>query len=143
MERNLRYKWKDSPYRLDERTLERLGLDFEIGFFESVLEKNRDSVSALFSLGELYTQNGDYAEGLAVDERLSALFPFDPTVRYNLACSLSLLDRCDDALEALRKSINLGYDDFETLQNDTDLDNVRNHAGFIELLLSVKDSNRA
>jgi tetratricopeptide (TPR) repeat protein len=138
MKRNLRYDWKDSPHAVDPGILEELASDFEIDFFEEVLSKDPDHVSALISLGELYTAAGRFQEGLEVDLKLVGVFPFEPVIHYNLACSYSLLDRKEEALEALRKAVNLGYDDFETLQNDRDLENIRDHPKFLELLLSVK-----
>lgn len=143
MKREFRYRWKDSPYRLDEAVLERLGQSFEISFYEAFLEKDPDHIPSLFALGELYTQAGRVAQGLAVDEKLSDLFPYEPVVHYNLACSLSLAGRRDEAVDTLRKAVNLGYDDFDTLTNDSDFDNIRDHPKFLELLLSVRNSHRA
>jgi tetratricopeptide (TPR) repeat protein len=143
MERELRYRWKDTSHAVDPDKLRDIGIRFEIEFFEEVLRKDPNHVAALVSLGELYTQSGRILEGLAVDEKLSSLFPYEPVVHYNLACSLSLLDRGDEAVAMLRKALNLGFDDFEGLQEDTDLDNIRDHPGFIELLLNARKSHRA
>ena len=138
MKRDLRYRWKDCQHTLAERTLENLGLAFEIDFYEGVLDKDPTHVEALIALGELYTQAGRLHEGLAVDRKLIKLFPYDPTVHYNLACSLALLSLDDEAIDTLRKAVNLGYEDFEHLQNDGDLDNIRSHPKFIELLLNAR-----
>jgi hypothetical protein len=51
-------------------------------------------------------------------------------VWYNLACSLSLLKRIDESLQALQQAITLGYDDFEFLAKDPDLDTLRRSPEF-------------
>jgi tetratricopeptide (TPR) repeat protein len=142
MKREIRFRWKDTPHAIDEERLRELGVRFEVGFFEEVLRKDPHHVGALITLGELYTESGRYLEGLAVDEKLSSLFPYEPTVHYNLACSLSLLERKEEAANMLRKAVNLGFDDFDELEKDSDLDNIRDHPTFIELLLSLRKSNR-
>ncbi len=140
MKRELRYRWKEIEHSIDQEKLDRLAADFETDFFEDVLAKNPMHVPALISLGELYTKNGRVDEGLAIDMKLSSLFPYEPVIHYNLACSLALAGRTGEAVEMLRKSINLGYDDFEAMQNDADLASVRDHPKYIELLLNLKNS---
>ena len=65
-------------------------LDFEIAFFEGLVKKNPNYVEALVTLAEAYTVGGRYADGLKMDLRLARLCKNDPTVHYNLACSLAL-----------------------------------------------------
>jgi tetratricopeptide (TPR) repeat protein len=143
MKRELRYKWKECSHSIDPEKVERLGQDFEISLFEGILERDPNSLPALLSLGELYTKIGRIGDGLAVDRKLAVIFPFEPVVHYNLACSLALSGLREDAVEALRKAVNLGYDDFEAMQNDPDLESVRDHPKFIELLLNAKESDRS
>lgn len=96
-------------------------MDFEIAFYERLLAETPDFVDALRALGEAYSRRGWYEKGLRVDEQLIRLKTSDPMVWYNLACSYSLLNRLDEAIDALRKAIGLGYDDFEYLLKDPDL----------------------
>lgn len=105
-------------------------LDFEIDFFERLLKKKPDFILALTALGGAYTQRGDYKKGLEVDLRLSRLRRDDPTVRYNLACSYSLLGELDLAFSTLKKAIELGYEDFEHLKQDPDLENLKKDERF-------------
>lgn len=105
-------------------------LDFEIDFFERLLKKKPDFILALTVLGGAYTQQGDYKKGLEVDLRLSSLRRDDPVVHYNLACSYSLLGELDRAFAALKKAIELGYDDFEHLKQDPDLENLKKDERF-------------
>ncbi|MDP6540875.1 MAG: BTAD domain-containing putative transcriptional regulator [Planctomycetota bacterium] len=119
----------DPDPRLRE-TLDRVGTRFLTMFFEIETHRHPDNLDALAELGQLYTRLGRWENGLGVDRRLVRLVPHNPTVHYNLACSLALLGRSDDALDALERSVELGYDDFEFLQSDPDLVSLRNEARF-------------
>jgi tetratricopeptide (TPR) repeat protein len=109
-------------------------LDFELDFFEAVLNRNPDFVDALRVHGNNLTLKGCYAEGLKIDRRLVELRPHDALAHYNLACSYSLLKKIGPALRALRKAIELGYRDFRYLREDRDLDAVRKDPRFRRLL---------
>ena len=111
--------------------------DFEIIFFEKLLEKRPSFIQALIALGNVYTQKGDYEKGLEIDLRLRELRRDDPTVHYNLACSYSLLGRIEDALLSLKRAINLGYEDFDYLLRDPDLENLKKDKRFRHLLKKV------
>ncbi|MBF0570008.1 MAG: hypothetical protein HQL18_04465 [Candidatus Omnitrophica bacterium] len=97
---------------------------FEISFYENVLQKTPNFIEALMCLGDLYTKEGFYEKGLRVDERLAKLRPDDATVFYNLACSYSLMNEVDAANRAVQRAIELGYDDLDYLQKDPDLINL-------------------
>ena len=113
-----------------KRNSEKIDYDFEISFYEKLLEKRPHFIQALIALGNAYTQRGDYEKGLEIDLRLSRLRKDDPVVYYNLACSYSLLGRIDEALSSLKKSIELGYEDFNYLRGDPDLENLKKDKRF-------------
>ena len=114
-------------------------LDFEIKFYEGLLEKKPDFVEALALLGDLYTRRGMYERGLKIDEQLALLRPSDAIVFYNLACSYSLLKEIDKSLRSIKRAINCGYSDFEHLDHDSDLDNLRADERFKKFLSRVKN----
>ena len=99
-------------------------IDFEIAFYEGILKDTPDFIEALGAIGDLYTRAGLWQKGLEVDIKLSHMRPEDAIVFYNLACSYALLNQTRAALGALIKAIDFGYDDFEHLKGDTDLDNL-------------------
>lgn len=115
-------------------------LDFEINFFESLIEKYPNFISALFALGQAYTQKGLYEKGLQTDQRLARLRPDDPVVFYNLACDYSLLNRIENSLSCLKQAISLGYDDFKNLEKDPDLENLRRQPSYKQLLCEIKQA---
>ena len=109
-------------------------LDFDIDFFEKLLARNGDSVEVLRTLGELVAKKGDVRRALEIDQRLVALLPNDFLARYNLACSLALAGRPDEAIDSLSSAILLGYDDLAHLEVDPDLDSLRERPDFRALL---------
>ncbi len=109
-------------------------VDFEITFFEKLLAQDENEITVLIPLGNAYTQKGLYEKGLAVDKKLVNLQPDNPVFHYNLACSLSLLERIDEAIKALGNALKLGYRDFGHMNKDTDLDNIRLDKRFKSLL---------
>jgi tetratricopeptide (TPR) repeat protein len=114
-------------------------LDFEIDFFEGVLNRNPDYIDVLRVHGNNLTLKGCYAEGLKIDRRIVELRPRDPLAHYNLACSYSLLKKIDQALRALRKAIELGYCDFRYMREDRDLAAVRKDPRFRQLLREIEN----
>lgn len=108
-------------------------IDFEISFFEELIESIPNHIEALIHLAENYTAKGMYKKGLHIDMRLSRLLPQDETVHYNLACSYALINDKDNALIALKKAISLGYNDFHHMLNDPDLDCLQETTEYKEL----------
>lgn len=113
-------------------------VDFEIKFYEGVVKTNPDFVDALSALGDLYTKKGLFEKGLEIDVRLSRLKPKDPMVLYNLACSYALLDHLNSSFNAIKKSIKCGYDDFDYLFKDKDLEKLRDLDIFKQYFAGVK-----
>jgi tetratricopeptide (TPR) repeat protein len=113
-------------------------LDQEILFLEGIVRRDQNYVEALQVLGDDYTSRGRYAEGLKIDERLSKLRPDDSLVHYNLACSYSLTEQLDQALDSLETALNLGYRDFKWMAQDPDLENLREHAAYKKIQAKVR-----
>jgi tetratricopeptide (TPR) repeat protein len=113
-------------------------LDLEIVFLEGLMQRDPGYIEALQILGDDYTRRDRFQDGLRIDERLSRLRPRDPMVHYNLACSYSLTLQCDLAARALDTAINLGYNDFDWMARDPDLQPLREHAGYKKIQAKVR-----
>jgi len=107
--------------------------DFELSFFEDLHKRMPKDVRVVSMLAHLYTQTGQLDAGLRLDRKLARLTPEDPTVHYNLACSLALKHRLADALKALKVAITFGYDDYVWMCNDPDLSELHESSAFLEL----------
>lgn len=109
-------------------------LEFDIDFYDSVLQRAPGYLDVLRCQGELLSRKGWHERALAIDLRLAELLPADCVVQYNLACSLTMTNRFDEALAALRRALEAGYDDFQHLRTDCDLDRLRQAPGYQTLL---------
>ena len=118
-------------------------IDFEIGFYEGLVEKNQGFVQALMALGDLYTKKGLYVKGLEVDRKLARMRSEDPYILYNLACSYSLVNNVPQAFQVMKMAIDSGYDDFRHLEHDRDLDNLLKDQRFVHYLSQVKTGEQS
>lgn len=117
--------------------------DFEIRFYENILKESPDFIETMMALADLYTKKGLYREGLELDERLARLRPEEPIIFYNLACSYSLLNDQYAALNAIKKAIELGYDDFDHLYSDSDLANLMADEEFRKYLKNIQKKQKS
>ena len=128
---------KSNPRKKTNRANQR-DLDTKIGFLAGIVRRDPDYVDALQLLGDHYTQRGLFQEGLKVDERLAQLEPTSSLVFYNLACSYSLTEQFDRAVQALDRALDLGYRDFTWLARDPDLKKLRKHPAFEDLKAKIR-----
>lgn len=114
------------------------GALFELDFYESILAKRPEHLGTLEALGHLYTELGEAEKGLAIDKRIVKLKPKSAVAHYNLACSYSLLQIISKAFKTLRLAAELGYDDWEHLDHDDDLANLRADSRYEEFRGEVR-----
>ena len=119
---------------------ERNQVDFELDFFTRILGAVPDYPEVLRAQASNMTVKGRLQDGLAVDKKLVAIRPADPTAHYNLACRYALLKQPDLAIVTLRKAVELGYRDFRYMLEDHDLDSIRKDPRFRKLLREYKDA---
>lgn len=113
-------------------------LDVEISFLEGLIKRDPAYVDALQLLGDDYTQRGRFEEGLQVDQKLTELDPMNPLSFYNLACSLSLTGKLDEAMHALESALDLGYRDFKWMARDPDLKALRKNPKYARLREKIR-----
>jgi len=127
------------PARFELTSLrEKNDSQFEIRFMEGILRRDPCHEDALMLLAQAYTRRGEYEKGLDIDRRLVRLRPGDATAYYNMACSLSLLRKLDEAILALQRAASLGYRDVKYMLKDPDLANLRNDDRFGKFLRRMK-----
>ena len=78
--------------------------------------------------------NKEYDKAIEVLEELLAENPDDGVVLYNLACAKSLSGRADEAIDHLRRSIELEERFRELARTDTDFDPIRDEPTFKDLV---------
>ena len=84
--------------------------------------------------GIRYLEAGRFREAEAEFLAIVRAAPENVTAHYNLACTYSLWGKTDQALEALEQALERGFDDFEHIDDDPDLDPLRADPRFAQLL---------
>jgi tetratricopeptide (TPR) repeat protein len=141
---------KESPFmnwyykyvKVNRRSANRLSYDFEISLATAVLNHNANNLGALEMLGNALTKKGKHKKALDVDKRIVEMLPKSPVAYYNLACSYSNLKQIDEALEALKKALKLGYRDIKYMMKDPDLKNLRNNPRFLEIIAEIRKKKK-
>lgn len=139
-------KWTWKNVSLGTKKAEALALDFEADFLEAALDGAEckrpvgEQIELLAHLGDLYTRLGRLDKGLEVDKKLVIICPEEPIFHYNLACSHSRLGEVESAIRSLEEAIRLGYQNFDHLRKDRDLDNLKQDARFLKLLRQLDTS---
>jgi adenylate cyclase len=101
--------------------------------FEKYLKLNPDDFYHASTYASILFWLGDSSAALAETLRLLKT-GIDGQPRYNLSCLLCDLGELDLALKELRETVERGYSDLETLHTDTDLDPIRSHPEFSEIV---------
>ena len=129
--------WTWRNIGLAPELVEKLQQEFEVRFFRRALEQDPDNVEILVHLGDIFSKRAMTVEGFEIDQRLVRLCPEEPNFHYNLACSFSILGQLEMAYQSLEKAIQLGYQNFEHLKKDADLDNLRKDRRFLHFLKNL------
>ena len=86
-----------------------------------------------------HLRNKEYEESIESYRKYLEHKPDDEIALYNLACAYSLAGKKAEAVKCLRKAVEAGYTNFDHIQRDTDLDNIREEEGY-KKLFEEKDS---
>ncbi|HEY6192735.1 MAG TPA: protein kinase [Bacteroidota bacterium] len=79
-------------------------------------------------------RSGRIEEGKARASRAIELSPNDPLMFYNAACFYSTVGDKALALESLRNALDSGYEFYEWIKRDPDLDSIRNEPEYLRLM---------
>ncbi len=97
---------------------------------EKHLELNPDDARALYLSAAALMQLDQRERALEWGQRAYAIDPSDSAVLYNVACVYAHGGMTDEALDCLDRAVENGFGHREWLDNDTDLDSLRNHPRF-------------
>jgi len=101
---------------------------------ERHLDHRPDDARALYLGAQTLVRLGEKGRGLDWAKRAIRIEPEEPLTLYNVACVYSHLGRVDEAIESLERSVANGFQHRAWFQHDSDLDPLRPHPRFQELL---------
>jgi adenylate cyclase len=110
-----------------------------VAIAENVLELAPDETRALYLAATSLAQLGRAEEAVEWVERAIFIEPDDPSVLYNVACFYAQVGETEKALDCLEKANLPGMSNRSWVENDSDLDPLRDHPGFLEILEKIPD----
>jgi len=108
--------------------------DLAISQYEKALSIKQDSTPALYALGITYSLKGAYAQAIDSFKKIITNEPDNAAAHYNIACVYSRQNKKNEALEWLKKALDKGYDNWDNLRNDPDLDNIKDEPAYQKLI---------
>ncbi len=106
------------------------------------MELNPDDPRAATILAVAHCRLDAPEEGLAWAERALAIDPEDAGVKYNVACLYAIQGESDKAIECLEQALQAGFGTRTWIENDPDLDSVREDPRFQALLARLQTLDR-
>jgi tetratricopeptide (TPR) repeat protein len=103
-------------------------------FWEKISQRLKKDERILQTLSQHYNSTGNLSKSLQIDRKILKLRPNDPIAHYNLACDFALKKKTKEACDELAKAIQLGYNDWQWIREDTDFDGIRHTDNFRQLL---------
>jgi tetratricopeptide (TPR) repeat protein len=103
--------------------------DLAIADYDIAIKAKPGYEKAFFNRGNAYYAKGKYDEAIADYTKTVELNPKNPHPYYNMACIFSVR-----ACELLRKSVENGFKDWNDMEKDADLDNIRNSSCYREIM---------
>ena len=97
----------------------------------------QEEAAELFKTGMEHHQNKEYDKAIEIFKRISNKFPKENggfTAAYNVACAYALKGEKAPALQWLETSLDNGFDQFDHIEKDTDLDSLREEPKYKELM---------
>jgi spermidine synthase len=102
--------------------------------FKEALRIDPKHVKTLFMMGSVMADQGKLDAALGYYEEALALAPESVPGHYNMACVLARKKEIGRAAESLRKAIKAGFNDWEHLRGDPDLENIRHTRSYQEMM---------
>ena len=109
-------------------------LDAAIYAYRQALSIEPEFIEALNNLALVYMLKNENDKALALFTKLTALQPNNAGHLYNLACIYSRQNQIDASLDRLKKAIEKGYDNWNLIKTDKDLENIRNSSYYQEFV---------
>ena len=93
--------------------------------YERALRHNEKFKEALINLSTAYMKTKFFDKALEILQAGQNQFPQEPLFDYNFACYYSLKENPGPGLLALQQALKKGFKQFEQIESDTDLSNLR------------------
>ena len=104
---------------------------------EKAFKLNPEDARAYYMGAGALVRLGQQEKGLEWANRAMAIDPDDPAILYNVACVFTSVNKIENAIDCLEKTVKIGASYKDWMLNDSDLDPLRDHPRFKALLESL------
>lgn len=105
-----------------------------IAEFSKAVDIDGRYASAYANRGVAYMQQRKYNKALDDLKQAESLNPNDKLISYNFVALYSVQNQLDRALDSLDRALEHGFNNYDALRNDPDLNNLRAHPEFVRVL---------
>ena len=118
-----------------------MGQEGELALAQLGVSQNwpeRLDVGIRVRLGNSLLEDGQLDKAMEQYSRALQKDPANQTALYNMACVCSRKKQIGQAVEWLRKAVDAGYDDADWMENDSDLDAIRDNPRYRQILRELR-----
>jgi tetratricopeptide (TPR) repeat protein len=108
--------------------------DNAINEFSKAVDIDGRYAAAYANRAVAYMQQRKYNKALDDLKQAESISPDDKMIHYNYVALYSLQNQLDRALDSLDRALDRGFNNYDALRNDPDLNNVRTHPDFRTVL---------
>jgi serine/threonine protein kinase/Flp pilus assembly protein TadD len=108
--------------------------DKAMQFYPKYLEQNPDDSRARMFYAQALMYNKKKEQAKKETSTALELSPNDSILLYNAACVYSLIDEKELAVKTLQNAVAGGFEHYDWIKRDPDLENIRKESEFIELI---------
>jgi tetratricopeptide (TPR) repeat protein/membrane associated rhomboid family serine protease len=101
---------------------------------DKAVELNPKNARIYAFRGDAYQKLGNYQRALAEYDKAIDLDTNNVDAYYEKTCTYSLMNNTEEACNWLQKSIEKGFNDWDNIKSDTDLNNIRNSSCYKEIM---------
>jgi len=102
--------------------------------YEKALDIHPQFIPALNNLSMIYAISGKNDKALTLMKRIVDYQPEQAETYYNIACIYARQNKRDQAIDWFQKAIERGYNNWDLIKTDKDLENIRDSSMYKELI---------
>jgi tetratricopeptide (TPR) repeat protein len=102
--------------------------------FKKALAIEPGFAAAQYNLALAYAAGEQYDRALEAFNYMLELQPDNPNTFYNIAAMYALQNKVEESIDWLKKAIARGYQNWQLIKTDKDLENIRNSAAYKDLV---------
>ncbi len=106
-------------------------------YYQKALSLQPKYALVLQNLALVYAMQGEYDKALSFHKKTIKLQPDNAGAYYNVACMYAQMGQLEKAIDWLKKAIERGFERWDLIKTDQDLENIRNTSYYKQLVKAI------